>query len=73
MFHVRCDCGTHMDSPAHRGGGRSISELEADELIAPLVLLRVESKVKDNDSYSVGMDDLQSFEKVYGEVSFALK
>lgn len=68
-YHVRCDAGTHMDSPAHRAqGGRDIGDMEAQEQIAPLVVLHVERKVEKDQSYAVSLEDLEEYERKWGEI-----
>ena len=70
QYHVRCDCGTHMDSPAHRAGtaGRSIFELTAQELVAPLAVLHVQDTVKTQPHYAVSLQDGLDYEARYGRI-----
>lgn len=61
--------GTHTDSPLHfHKGKRSISDLEASELVSPLVLIDVESKVVENPDYALLMDDIVAWETAFGTI-----
>jgi kynurenine formamidase len=47
MYHMPCDVGTHIDSPAHwYPGGRDVSELTLDELTAPGAVIDVSRQVE---------------------------
>lgn len=66
--------GTHIDAPAHCiPGGKTIDQLELDELIAPCVVIDV-SKDAD-ESYQLSPDDIRQFERQHGiikEKSFVI-
>lgn len=60
--------GTHIDAPAHcTPGGRTIDELELDELIVPCVVIDVSRRA--NESYLVTLDDIIAFEQSYGDIA----
>ena len=59
--------GTHMDSPAHIiKGGKTIEQLDLNNLIAPCYVIDVSDKA--NDSFSVSENDIIEFEKKHGSI-----
>lgn len=59
--------GTHIDAPSHCiVGGKSVSELDLNDLIAPCVLIDVSRKAKENYSFSV--KDLKEFEERHQKI-----
>lgn len=59
--------GTHMDAPSHCiPGGRSIDEIPLEELCCPCVVINVTQKA--HESYSVSVQDIQTFEQNYGPI-----
>lgn len=61
--------GTHMDAPAHcYSNGKTIAELDIDNLVANCVVINVQEKCLDNPKFQVSPDDLFSFEVEHGEI-----
>ncbi len=59
--------GTHIDAPAHCiPGGKTIEQLNLNELIAPCVVIDVSKQ--SHESYQCSKDDVQSFEQKYGKI-----
>jgi kynurenine formamidase len=59
--------GTHTDSPKHFiQDGRSISDLTAAELVSPLALIDVESKVEFDPDYALSKADIIDWESKHG-------
>lgn len=60
--------GTHIDAPSHCiPGGKSVAELDLNDLIAPCVMIDVSNKAKENYRFSV--KDLKEFEEKYQKIS----
>jgi kynurenine formamidase len=70
----RCFCfsqsegvGTHLDSPKHfTPGGRSVSDLQCNELIGPAVILDVREKVNIDCNHTINKSDIDAWEKQHG-------
>lgn len=61
--------GTHMDAPGHFGpNARTVDELEADELIASLVVVDIRRKAADDPNAMVEPADLVRYERRYGRI-----
>lgn len=61
--------GTHLDAPAHFiDGKRSVHEFGLDELVVPLVVIPVQTKVKDDPDYVIGGNDIVDWEAIWGPV-----
>ena len=61
--------GTHVDAPAHFvPGRRMLNELRADELVLPLCVVDLSSKVAANSDYVFTADDLREWEEVHGKI-----
>lgn len=59
--------GTHLDAPSHMDPhGKCLSELAAEQLVAPLVVLNISSKVKADPNYAAQIADIEEFEQLYG-------
>lgn len=59
--------GTHIDAPAHFGPGLwTVDEIPPERLVAPLVVLDVSVKVKDNPDYQVNVEDIAWWERAHG-------
>jgi kynurenine formamidase len=57
--------GTHMDAPAHCiAGGKSVDQLDLNNLIAPCVVIDISSNV--HERYSLCPQDILAFEKKHG-------
>ncbi len=63
-----CDVGTHVDSPSHFfDGGRRVSDLRMDELVAPAWLLDVRCAVRGaGPDYAVTVADILASEEAFG-------
>ena len=60
--------GTHIDAPAHCiSGGRTVDELELNELIAPCVVIDVSNEA--HESYSLTPMDIIAFEQTNGRIA----
>ena len=60
---------THMDVPAHFvEGGRTSPELALDELVAPVVVVDIASRVASEPDTVVTPDDLVRFERRHGRI-----
>ncbi len=61
--------GTHLDAPSHFvEGQRSVHQLPLDELVVPMVVIPVQTKVKDNPDYVIGGNDIVDWEAIWGPV-----
>jgi kynurenine formamidase len=61
--------GTHMDAPGHfTVGGRLVPELEAEELILPIVVIDISERAASNPDAVVTAADLRSFERRHGRI-----
>ncbi len=64
-IHMHEGMGTHIDAPAHcRAGGRTIAELEVNELLAPCAVIDVSAKADEN--YVASLEDVKKFEESHG-------
>lgn len=60
--------GTHMDAPSHCiPGTMDIDNIPLNQLIAPCVVIDVSMKA--NESYQVGLVDINNFEEQYGKIN----
>ena len=60
--------GTHIDAPRHcYPYGKSVAELDLNDLCAPCVVIDVSKQVK-KAAYVVTLEDIKKFENVHGEV-----
>jgi kynurenine formamidase len=61
--------GTHMDAPGHFvAGGRLTPQLEASELILPLVVIDIARRAKADPDTVVDADDLRRHERRHGRI-----
>ena len=61
--------GTHVDPPAHFvKGNRFIDDIPVKEMILPMVVIDISSKVQRNPDYQVRMEDVQAWEVKYGQI-----
>lgn len=61
--------GTHLDSPGHFDqGNRLVDELDPDDLVAPIVVIDISEKAKDDPNATVTPSDLVAFERRYGRI-----
>ena len=67
--HIACfaGIGTHMDAPSHCiPGAISIADIPLEQLVRPCVVIDVSKKM--HESYKLSLEDIQSFEKEYGQI-----
>jgi kynurenine formamidase len=61
--------GTHMDVPGHFiPGGRLSPDIAPAELIAPIVVVDISKKARNDPNAMVEVDDLRRFEKRHGKI-----
>jgi kynurenine formamidase len=61
--------GTHMDAPGHfAADGRLTPELEASELILPIVVIDIAKRAASDPDAVVTADDLMRFERRHGRI-----
>jgi kynurenine formamidase len=61
--------GTHMDAPAHfDANGRFTPQLEARELVLPIVVIDIAERASSDPDTVVSADDLRRFEKRHGKI-----
>lgn len=61
--------GTHIDAPAHFiKGGRTISDLLVEELVAPACVIDVCDQVNKNPDHRINADDIHAWEKTHGQI-----
>lgn len=60
---------THIDAPARVAPGLwTVDQIPSQRLIAPLVVLDVQSRARQNSDYQVSMDDIIAWEQAHGPV-----
>jgi kynurenine formamidase len=61
--------GTHIDAPAHFAvGGRFTPQLEARELVLPIVVIDIAKRAGSDPDTVVSADDLRRFERKHGKI-----
>jgi len=61
--------GTHIDPPAHfHDGLRTVDQVPITEMLMPLVVLDVHTKVAANPDYTLTLDDVKAWEKKHGRI-----
>jgi kynurenine formamidase len=61
--------GTHIDTPGHFSEGqRLVDQLDAAELLAPVVVIDITRKAQENPNATVDPDDLLRFERRHGRI-----
>lgn len=61
--------GTHMDAPGHViGGGRRSPQITPGELIAPVAVVNIRHKARENPNAVVTVADLTAFERRHGRI-----
>jgi kynurenine formamidase len=69
-WHMIAHNGTHMDAPIHYiEGGRSMEAYDVRELIVPAVVIDIRKKAENNPDTQLTVDDIQNWEKQYGQIS----
>lgn len=61
--------GTHIDTPGHFSEGmRLVDQMDAAELLAPVVVVDITRKAQENPNATVDPDDLVRFERRHGRI-----
>ncbi|NKB76737.1 MAG: cyclase family protein [Gammaproteobacteria bacterium] len=61
--------GTHVDAPSHFiEGNLGIDSLPIDQLILPMIVIDVKSKVEANPDYELSTQDVRDWESKYGSI-----
>ncbi|MFC3995923.1 cyclase family protein [Nocardiopsis sediminis] len=62
--------GTHIDAPAHfkDGQGPYVDEIEPNQLIAPLRVIRIADRAAEDDNTLLNVDDIRQHERTYGRI-----
>ncbi len=61
--------GTHADPPAHFVKGmRTLDQIDVKEMIMPMAVIDVHTKVVKNPDYTIAMDDIRAWEKRHGAI-----
>jgi kynurenine formamidase len=61
--------GTHMDCPGHFVvDGRLAPEIEAEELLVPIVVVDISKRAADDSDAAVSVRDLERFERRHGRI-----
>jgi kynurenine formamidase len=61
--------GTHIDAPAHFARGLwTVDQIPPERLVAPLAVIDVRAKVKDNPDYRVSVEDIADWEQEHGHI-----
>jgi kynurenine formamidase len=61
--------GTHIDAPAHFAKGLwTVDQIPAERLIAPMVVLDISNKSKNNADYQLSIKDIADWEQVHGQI-----
>ena len=59
--------GTHMDAPIHfSADGMSLGEIDAEDLLLPLVIIDISAKASENSDAALDVDDIAAFESTHG-------
>lgn len=69
QYNIPGQWGTHVDAPAHFARGkRFLDEISVKEMILPLVVIDVSSKVASNPDYQICMNDVRAWETKHGPI-----
>ena len=61
--------GTHVDAPAHFAEGKqSVNELGLNDLVVPIIVIKVQDKVARDDDYELSVDDVLLWEERNGRI-----
>jgi kynurenine formamidase len=60
--------GTHLDAPAHFGGGWTTDKIPADRLVRPAVRIDITAKVAADEDYRLTVEDIRAFEARSGPI-----
>lgn len=60
---------TRLDAPAHAENGLwTVDQIPVERLVAPLVILNVQSKAAHTPDYQISVDDIANWEQVHGHI-----
>ncbi len=66
-YQTSASAGTHMDAPTHFvPGGKNISDLEVENFVAPLCVLKI--SCNDSSDYFVSEEDVKRYEQEHGKI-----
>lgn len=69
QFTVVGQYGTHIDAPIHFvEGGAWLDDIPLEDLLLPLYVIDLSQKVAENPNYEITCQDIEDFEKQYGEI-----
>lgn len=69
QYSVAGQYGTHVDAPVHfHGNGRSLGDIEVNELVFPLVVIDKSAECANNPDFILTIDDIKAWEKQYGKI-----
>lgn len=61
--------GTHIDAPAHFVAGLwTVDQIPPERLVAPLAVLDVSAKVKNDPDYRITLEDIAAWEQTHGHI-----
>lgn len=60
--------GTHMDAPFHFSNQNTADKIPVSDLVGPLAVVDIRAKAEEDPDALVTPDDLQAWEKSYGEL-----
>jgi kynurenine formamidase len=61
--------GTHIDPPAHfHEGLRTVDQIPIEQMVLPLVVIDVHSKVAKNADYTLTLEDVRDWEAKHGRI-----
>lgn len=68
-YYIVSQYGTHIDCPAHFvPDGRTLEKMPIDNLLFPLCVIDVSSKVNEDNDYALTVEDIQDYESKYGRI-----
>lgn len=66
-YYLVSQYGTHIDCPAHFvPDGRTLEKVPVQNLLFPLCVIDVSSKVNKNNDYALTVEDIRKYESEYG-------
>ena len=69
QYSVAGQYGTHVDAPVHfHGNGRSLGDIEVNELVFPLVVIDKSAECANNPDFILTIDDIKAWEEQYGKI-----
>ncbi len=68
-WHVHEHIGTQVDAPSHFvEGGRDLAGIAAGDLLAPLVVIDLRDRARNDADAALGIDDILTWERTHGPV-----